>query len=128
MEGLHDFFDTDAPVIDLDPTKVDPTSDDETEEDFKNSFTNKVVDTSPVKGTYKNYTIKTLMGKIQAQEIYDKIFDEFGHSKMDQFEVMNEFGLKQKQYDKLIDNFYQVKKLEQENWWKTNRGCNSFKI
>ncbi|WP_338965254.1 MULTISPECIES: hypothetical protein [unclassified Spiroplasma] len=113
-ENLHDFFDTNAPVIDLDPTKVEPMIDDETEESFKNSFVKGVVDTSPGLGTYKNYTIKTLMGKIQAQEIYDKIFDEFGHSKMDQFEVMNEFGLTQKQYDKLIDNFYQVKK----NWNK----------
>ena len=109
-EDLNDFFDTNAPVIDLDPTKVEVLADDKTEVELKNSFTKGVLDTIPIQGTYKNYTINTLMGKIQAQDIYDKIFDELGHSKMDQFEVMNEFGLTPKQYDKLIDNFYQVKK------------------
>ncbi len=109
-EDLNDFFDTNAPVIDLDPTKVEVLADYKTEVELKNSFTKGVLDTIPIQGTYKNYTINTLMGKIQAQDIYDKIFDELGHSKMDQFEVMNEFCLTPKQYDKLIDNFYQVKK------------------
>ncbi|WP_425380265.1 hypothetical protein [Spiroplasma endosymbiont of Stenodema calcarata] len=109
-EDLNDFFDVNAPVIDLDTVNVVTVEETMPEQDLQNSTPNGVPDTGPTPGTYQNYTIKTFLGKVEAKQIYEKMFDEFGHNKIDQFQIMNEFGLTEKQYDKLVNNFYQIKK------------------
>ncbi|GAA6238143.1 MAG: hypothetical protein SPLM_02650 [Spiroplasma phoeniceum] len=76
----------------------------------------KINDTKPAFGTYKDFTIKTSLGEKRASEIYPKIFDEYGHLKMDHYEAMAQFGLTEKQYDQLIENFYHAK----ENKTKKN--------
>ena len=67
-----------------------------------------VENTVPFATTYKNITLKTPTGKVSAQEVYEYMFDEYGHNKVGQFDVMEKFGLTDKQYIKLLDNFYDI--------------------
>ncbi|WP_368486932.1 hypothetical protein [Spiroplasma sp. DGKH1] len=67
-----------------------------------------VENTDPLATTYKNITLKTPTGKVSAQEVYEYMFDEYGHNKVGQFDVMEQFGLTDKQYIKLLNNFYDI--------------------
>ncbi|AGM24761.1 hypothetical protein SCHRY_v1c01760 [Spiroplasma chrysopicola DF-1] len=69
-----------------------------------------VLDSTPAEPTYQDYELKTALGKISASEIYQKMFDEYGEQKISQFEVMERFGITEKQYNKLFDNFYNIGK------------------
>ncbi|AGM25792.1 hypothetical protein SSYRP_v1c01960 [Spiroplasma syrphidicola EA-1] len=69
-----------------------------------------VLDSAPAQPTYQDYELKTALGKISASEIYQKMFDEYGEQKISQFDVMETFGITEKQYNKLIDNFYNIGK------------------
>ncbi|AHF57391.1 hypothetical protein [Spiroplasma eriocheiris] len=67
-----------------------------------------VENTIPLATTYKNISLKTPTGKVSAQEVYEYMFDEYGHNKVGQFDVMEKFGLTDKQYIKLLNNFYDI--------------------
>ncbi|PQP79306.1 hypothetical protein C6B38_01745 [Spiroplasma sp. ChiS] len=108
-EDIHDFLGVKSPDFDLMESNPEIIETNVLDEELKFVDIDKVKDTKPVFWTYKDYTIKTSLGEKRASEIYPKIFDEYGHLKMDHFEAMAQFGVTEKQYDQLIENFYRAK-------------------
>ena len=41
--------------------------------------------------------------------IYADMYDQYGQNKMGQFEIMDKYGLTEKQYEKLVNNFYHIR-------------------
>lgn len=108
-EDIHDFLGVKSPDFDLMESNPEIIESDVLDDEITFIDIDKVKDTKPAFGTYKDYTIKTSLGEKRASEIYPKIFDEYGHLKMDHYEAMAQFGLTEKQYDQLIENFYHAK-------------------
>ncbi|UZQ29719.1 MAG: hypothetical protein OHM56_11320 [Spiroplasma phoeniceum] len=108
-EDIHDFLGVKSPDFDLMESNPEIIETDVLDDEITFVDIDKAKDTKPAFWTYKDYTIKTSLGEKRASDIYPKIFDEYGHLKMDHYEAMAQFGLKEKQYDQLIENFYHAK-------------------